>query len=53
MFQATILNEQNDRVERRYRRLFLMMTVLLVLPVLIILTLLIVRGAPAISLEFL
>lgn len=53
MFQATSLNERNDQVQRRYRLVFLAMTLLLVLPVLIILTLLVVRGAPAISMEFL
>ncbi len=53
MFTATSLNERNDQVQRRFRLLFLVMTLLLVLPVLIILTLLVVRGAPAISLEFL
>ncbi|NNE70463.1 MAG: phosphate ABC transporter, permease protein PstA, partial [Rhodothermales bacterium] len=53
MFQATSLNERNDQVQRRYRLMFLAMTLLLVLPVLIILTLLVVRGAPAISMEFL
>ncbi|MFT4604865.1 MAG: phosphate transport system permease protein, partial [Rhodothermales bacterium] len=53
MFTATSLNAQNDQIQRRFRLLFLMMTLLLILPVLIILTLLVVRGAPAISLEFL
>ncbi len=53
MFKATTLNSRNDKIQRRYQRLFLGMTVMLVLPVIIILGLLITRGAPAISLEFL
>ncbi|NNF04250.1 MAG: phosphate ABC transporter, permease protein PstA, partial [Rhodothermales bacterium] len=53
MFQPTELNLRNYRIQRRWRRLFLGMTVLLILPVAIILTLLIIRGGPAISWEFL
>ncbi|PID46607.1 MAG: phosphate ABC transporter, permease protein PstA [Proteobacteria bacterium] len=53
MFQATALNKNNDKVESRYRNLFLGMTVLLIIPVLIILTLLIIKGGPAISWDFL
>jgi phosphate transport system permease protein len=53
MFQATSINERNVQVQQRWRLLFLTMTVLLILPVLIILVLLIVRGGPAISMEFL
>ncbi len=53
MFTATQRNVQNDRVQRRFRVLFLGMTVLLILPVVIILALLIVRGGPIFSLSFL
>ncbi len=53
MFNATALNEQNNRRQGLIRILFMMMTGLLILPVLIILTTLIVKGGPAISWEFL
>ncbi|NQV72508.1 phosphate ABC transporter permease PstA [bacterium] len=53
MFTQTAHNVQNYKIEGRWRILFLVMTALLILPVLIILTLLIVRGGPAISWEFL
>ncbi len=53
MFTATQRNVQNDRVQRRFRVLFLAMTVLLILPVVIIMALLIVRGGPIFSLSFL
>ncbi len=53
MFQTTSINERNEKIQNRFRLLFLTMTVLLILPVLIILTLLIVRGGPIISSEFL
>ena len=53
MFTTTALNEKNRKVQNRWRNLFLSMTLLLILPVLIILTLLIVRGGPIISAEFL
>ena len=53
MFTATQLNQRNDAVQQRYRVLFLVMTVLLIVPVLTILVLLIIRGGPMISLEFL
>ncbi|MCH8276662.1 MAG: phosphate ABC transporter permease PstA [Bacteroidetes bacterium] len=53
MFQATELDIQNSKIQRRFRRLFLMMTLLLILPVLVILALLVIRGGPAISWAFL
>lgn len=53
MFSKTSHNVRNDQIEGRWRSLFLVMTTLLILPVIIILTLLIVRGGPAISWEFL
>jgi len=53
MFQATDLNLKNYAIQKRFRWLFLTMTMLLILPVAIILGLLIVRGGPAISMEFL
>lgn len=53
MFRPTELNLRNYRVQKRWRLLFLTMTVLLILPVAIILTLLIIRGGPALSWEFL
>jgi len=53
LFQRTALNESNERKQKLVRLLFGLMTTLLVLPVLIILTLLIHRGGPALSMEFL
>lgn len=53
MFQATSLNQKNYAIQRRFRILFLVMTLLLILPVLVILVLLVVRGGEAISWSFL
>jgi phosphate transport system permease protein len=53
MFESSELNVRNKRVERLFRTLFLMMTVLLIVPVALILGTLIVKGAPAISVDFL
>ena len=52
-FAATELNLSNYRTERRYRLMLFSMTAMLVLPVLIILGILILKGAPMISWEFL
>lgn len=53
MFNATELNIKNQKVEKRVRLLFLMMTVLLVLPVLVILSVLVYEGGPMLSVDFL
>ena len=53
MFAKTEHNVRCYATEKRWKALLLLMTALLILPVLVILTLLIVRGGPAISLEFL
>jgi hypothetical protein len=53
MFQASDLNHHNERVQRRYRLLFGLMTLLLITPVLLILGTLLVKGGGAISWEFL
>ncbi|MCE2557535.1 MAG: phosphate ABC transporter permease PstA [Acidobacteria bacterium] len=53
MFEATAQNRRNRRVEGLFRLLFLWMTCMLILPVALILGVLIVRGGPAISWEFL
>ncbi len=53
MFEATALNDRNRRIEGLFRILFGSMTVILVLPVLIILGVLVQKGGPAISMEFL
>ena len=53
MFAATDLNRYNDKIQQRWRILFMVMTLLLILPVLIILILLIVRGGPMMSWSFL
>ena len=53
MFEATDRNRRNRKVEGLFRLLFLWMTCMLILPVALILGVLIVRGGPAISWEFL
>lgn len=53
MFEASALNLKNRRVERLYGGVFLGMTLLLIVPVAIILGLLIVRGGPVLSVDFL
>jgi phosphate transport system permease protein len=53
MFTTTELNTRNQRIEGRFRVLFLGMTLLLILPVLIILSVLIYKGGPVLSIDFL
>ncbi len=53
MFEATQINQRALRDEKLFRLLFLWMTVVLILPVILILGILIYRGAPVISPEFL
>ena len=53
MFAATELNNRNRKIENLWRLLFLTMAVLLILPVVIILGVLIYRGAPVLSIDFL
>lgn len=53
MFQATALNLRNTRIQSLARILLLLITGLLITPVLVILGTLVVKGAPAISWEFL
>ena len=53
MFEATELDVRNRKVERLVRTLFLMMALLLIVPVLLILGILIHRGGPVISIDFL
>ena len=53
MFEATVQNRRNRKVEGLFRLIFLWMTCMLILPVALILGVLIVRGGPAISWEFL
>ncbi len=53
MFEATDLNQRNRRTQELAKILLLLTTSLLIAPVLIILTMLVVRGAPAVSWEFL
>jgi phosphate transport system permease protein len=53
MFEATALNVSNQRRQALMRMLLLLMTVVLILPVVIILSVLIVRGGPVISFDFL
>jgi phosphate transport system permease protein len=53
MFEATAINRRNQRTQRLFGMLFLLMTALLVAPVLLILTMLVIKGGPAISIDFL
>jgi len=53
MFKASDLNHRNVRIERRVRLLFLAMTLLLVLPVMVIFSVLLWKGGPMISIDFL
>jgi phosphate transport system permease protein len=53
VFQATPLTERNLRREKQVRSLFLLATVLLIAPVAAVLGILIWRGAPALSIDFL
>ena len=53
MFEISALNIHNQRVQRLYKMLFLMMTLLLITPVLLILGTLIVKGGSVISIDFL
>ncbi len=53
MFSASELNLRNQKTERLFHLLFLLMTALLILPVAIILGVLIYKGGSAISFEFL
>jgi phosphate transport system permease protein len=53
MFEATEVNRRNQRTQRLFAILFLLMTALLVAPVLLILTTLVIKGGPAISIDFL
>ncbi|MDY7094204.1 MAG: phosphate ABC transporter permease PstA [Acidobacteriota bacterium] len=53
MFQATELNRRNQKTQRMFRALFLVMTLLLILPVAVILGVLLWKGGPMISIDFL
>ena len=53
MFQTTGLNVRNRKTERLFRMLFLLMTLLLIIPVLLILGMLVYKGGPALSMDFL
>jgi phosphate transport system permease protein len=53
MFEASELNRKNQRVQKLYRLLFLMMTMLLIIPVLLILGTLVIKGGPVLSIDFL
>jgi phosphate transport system permease protein len=53
VFESTALNERNRRVEGLIRLLFLTMTVLLALPVVVIMSVLLYKGGPAVTWEFL
>jgi phosphate transport system permease protein len=53
MFEATVLNIRNRKVERLFRILFMLMTGLLILPVVLILAILTYKGGSIVSMNFL
>ena len=53
MFETSALNIKNQRIQRLYKMLFLLMTLLLITPVLLILTTLVIKGSSVISIDFL
>ncbi|MEJ2085404.1 MAG: phosphate ABC transporter permease PstA [Acidobacteriota bacterium] len=53
MFESTHLDVRNKKVEFLWRTLFLLMTALLILPVVLIFCVLIYKGSPVISIDFL
>jgi phosphate transport system permease protein len=53
MFARTSLDRRNRQVEWLVKMLFLMMTILLIVPVVLIMAVLISKGAPILSWEFL
>lgn len=53
MFEASALNQKNAQRQRLAKALLMAVTVILIIPVAIILGMLVVKGAPAISWEFL
>lgn len=53
MFTATTLNDRNRRIQQLFRLLLGTMTGILILPVAVILGMLLVKGGPVISFEFL
>ena len=53
MFEASELNQKNHQIERLWRLLFLVMTILLIVPVVVILSVLVYKGGPVLSIDFL
>jgi phosphate transport system permease protein len=53
VFSSTPLDRRNRQVEWLFRALFLLMTIVLIVPVAVILAVLLYKGGPAISFEFL
>jgi len=53
MFAPTALNRKNEKVQKWIGRLMGAMTIVLIIPVILVLTMLVIRGAPAISWAFL
>ncbi len=53
MFEASPLNQRNEKTQKLARILLLLVTLLLIMPVGVILTVLFVKGAPVISWDFL
>ena len=53
MFNETAINVRDKKTQTLYRLIFMMMTELLILPVLMILAMLVYKGGPVLSIDFL
>ncbi len=53
MFNETPINVRDKKTQTLFRLIFMMMTVLLILPVLMILAMLVYKGGPVLSIDFL
>jgi len=53
MFESTDLDARNKKIEFLWRTLFLLMTLLLILPVVLIFCVLVYKGGPVLSIDFL
>jgi len=53
MFEASALNQRNQRIQKMFQWLLGSMTLTLMIPVVVILAMLVVKGGPAISFDFL
>lgn len=52
MFEQTTLDQRNKRIERLFRTLFMLMSAILIIPVIIVVSMLVYKGAPALTWDF-